>query len=122
MRGVFATRAPSRPTPIGLYCVRLVAIDGARLKVAGLDILDGTPLLDIKPYVPDCDVLPVQRVGWYASSRRTFEHAEISRPFLHFDLSQLGLLKGRSPATSENVSHVISHAVNMLQRNCKPAP
>ena len=68
-RGVFATRAPSRPNPIGLSCVRLLAVEGARLRVADLDVLDGTPLLDIKPYVPDCDVFAVERVGWYAHGR-----------------------------------------------------
>jgi tRNA-Thr(GGU) m(6)t(6)A37 methyltransferase TsaA len=65
-RGVFATRAPSRPNPIGLSCVRLLAVDGARLRVADLDVLDGTPLLDIKPYLPECDVFPVERIGWWA--------------------------------------------------------
>jgi tRNA (adenine37-N6)-methyltransferase len=70
-RGVFATRAPSRPNPIGLSCVRLLAVEGARLRVADLDVLDSTPLLDIKPYVPDCDVFPVERVGWYARARGT---------------------------------------------------
>jgi tRNA-Thr(GGU) m(6)t(6)A37 methyltransferase TsaA len=68
-RGVFATRAPSRPNPIGLSCVRLLAIKGAQLRVAELDVLDGTPLLDIKPYVPDFDVFPAERVGWYARAR-----------------------------------------------------
>jgi len=69
MRGVFATRAPSRPNPVGFSCVRLLAVEGARLRVADLDVLDGTPLLDIKPYVPDFDVFPVERIGWYASAR-----------------------------------------------------
>ena len=64
--GVFATRAPSRPNPIGLSCVRLLAVEGSRLRVAELDMLDGTPLLDIKPYAPDCDVFPVERIGWFA--------------------------------------------------------
>ena len=68
-RGIFATRAPSRPNPIGLSCVRLLAVEGARLRVADLDVLEGTPLLDIKPYVPDCDVFPVDRIGWYANAR-----------------------------------------------------
>jgi tRNA-Thr(GGU) m(6)t(6)A37 methyltransferase TsaA len=67
-RGVFATRAPSRPNPIGLSCVRLLAIEGPILRVAGLDMLDGTPLMDIKPYVPDWDVFPADRVGWYAQA------------------------------------------------------
>jgi tRNA-Thr(GGU) m(6)t(6)A37 methyltransferase TsaA len=68
-RGVFATRAPSRPNPIGLSCVRLLAVEGARLRVDDLDVLDETPLLDIKPYVPDFDVFPVERIGWYARAR-----------------------------------------------------
>ena len=63
--GVFATRAPCRPNPIGLSCVRLLGIDGAMLRVAGLDVLDNTPLLDLKPYIPDFDVFDVSRVGWY---------------------------------------------------------
>ena len=68
-RGVFATRAPSRPNPIGLSCVRLLSVEGSLLRVADLDVLDGTPLLDIKPYVPDCDVFTVEHVGWYARAR-----------------------------------------------------
>lgn len=67
-RGVFATRAPSRPNPLGLSCVRLLAIEGRILRVAGLDAVNGTPLLDIKPYVPDFDVFKVERVGWYADA------------------------------------------------------
>lgn len=68
-RGVFSTRAPSRPNPIGLSSVRLLAVEGRVLRVMGLDILDGTPLLDIKPYVPDFDAFTVGRVGWYAHAR-----------------------------------------------------
>jgi len=67
--GVFATRAPSRPNPIGLSCVRLLGVEGATLRVADLDLLDGSPLLDIKPYLPDCDVFPVERIGWYTNTR-----------------------------------------------------
>jgi tRNA-Thr(GGU) m(6)t(6)A37 methyltransferase TsaA len=63
-RGLFATRAPARPNPIGLSCVRLLDIEGAVLRVAQIDILDGTPLLDIKPYVPHYDDYPVTRCGW----------------------------------------------------------
>jgi tRNA-Thr(GGU) m(6)t(6)A37 methyltransferase TsaA len=51
-RGVFATRAPRRPNPIGMTVVKLLAVDGPTLHVAGVDMLDGTPLLDIKPYIP----------------------------------------------------------------------
>ena len=62
--GVFATRAPSRPNGIGLSIVRLIARDGRRLRVADLDVLDGTPLLDVKPYVPRFDHRPSANSGW----------------------------------------------------------
>ena len=57
-RGVFATRAPHRPNPIGMSALRLERVEGRVLHVSGLDILDGTPVLDIKPYVPYTDALP----------------------------------------------------------------
>jgi len=63
-RGVFATRAPCRPNPIGLSCVRLLGIDGNRLRIQGVDVLDGTPLLDIKPYVTQFDCFNARRTGW----------------------------------------------------------
>jgi tRNA (adenine37-N6)-methyltransferase len=63
-RGLFATRAPRRPNPIGLSVVRLVGIEGGVLTVENVDILDGTPLLDIKPYVPFFDDHPAERTGW----------------------------------------------------------
>lgn len=63
-RGIFATRAPSRPNPIGISIVRLLKIDGCTLYIEALDILDGTPLLDIKPYVPAFDGHPQARSGW----------------------------------------------------------
>ncbi len=62
--GVFATRAPKRPNPIGLSVVRLIRVERNVLYIENVDILDGTPLLDIKPYVPEFDPLPVERVGW----------------------------------------------------------
>ena len=62
--GLFATRAPARPNPIGLSCVRLTGIDGNILHLAEVDILDGSPLLDIKPYVPEYDVYQEARTGW----------------------------------------------------------
>ena len=80
-RGVFATRAPCRPNPIGLSCVRLLRIEEAVLEVADLDVLDGTPLLDIKPYIPDCDVFSVKRVGWWscAACQPSADHRFIKR-------------------------------------------
>jgi tRNA-Thr(GGU) m(6)t(6)A37 methyltransferase TsaA len=63
-RGVFATRAPKRPNPIGISVVRLTKIVVNILHIENVDILDGTPLLDIKPYVPAFDHHPVERFGW----------------------------------------------------------
>lgn len=67
-RGLFATRAPSRPNPIGISAVRLVRVQGCTLEVADVDILDGTPLLDIKPYVAEFDSFSVKRSGWLGRS------------------------------------------------------
>ncbi|MBN2054193.1 tRNA (N6-threonylcarbamoyladenosine(37)-N6)-methyltransferase TrmO, partial [bacterium] len=63
-RGVFAIRAPSRPNPIGLSVVRLLEVQGTRLRIADLDMLDGTPVLDIKPYVPRIDDRRDATCGW----------------------------------------------------------
>jgi tRNA (adenine37-N6)-methyltransferase len=63
-RGVFATRSPSRPNNIGLSVVQLVGIEDNVLYIEDVDIIDGTPLLDIKPYVPDFDIRKVERFGW----------------------------------------------------------
>ena len=68
-RGVFATRAPSRPNPIGLSIVRLLGIEGNVLRVENMDIVDGTPLLDIKPYVPQFDHTEAERIGWLEATR-----------------------------------------------------
>ena len=65
-RGTFALRSPVRPNPIAASVVRLVGIDGTRLSVIGLDCLDGTPLLDLKPYFASTDAVPDAVVGWHA--------------------------------------------------------
>jgi tRNA-Thr(GGU) m(6)t(6)A37 methyltransferase TsaA len=73
-RGVFATRSPRHPNPIGVSVVRLLAVRGATLEIAGLDLLDGTPVLDIKPYVPAFDAVKAERTGWLEQgARRVFE-------------------------------------------------
>jgi tRNA-Thr(GGU) m(6)t(6)A37 methyltransferase TsaA len=63
-RGLFATRYPARPNPIGLSVVRLLERRGNVLQIAGVDVLDGTPLLDIKPYVPQFDEREEVTIGW----------------------------------------------------------
>ncbi len=62
--GLFATRAPRRPNPIGLSVVRLVRVEGTVLHIEDVDVVDGTPLLDVKPYVPAFDAPPAERCGW----------------------------------------------------------
>ncbi len=64
-RGIFSTRSPSRPNPVGLSVVRLLSVSGSILKIQGLDILDGTPLLDIKPYVPMFEDSTGLKTGWF---------------------------------------------------------
>ena len=68
-RGIFATRAPARPNPIGLSIVKLIRIEDGVLYVDDLDVLDGTPLLDLKPYVPEFDHRPDARIGWLEKAR-----------------------------------------------------
>lgn len=65
--GLFATRYPYRPNPLGLSVVRLVERKGNLLSILGADMLDGTPLLDIKPYIPEFDIHEVSKIGWYAN-------------------------------------------------------
>lgn len=65
-RGVFATRSPHRPNPIGLTCVPLLGIEGRKLFVGSHDLIDGTPILDIKPYLTSADCFPTASNGWLA--------------------------------------------------------
>jgi len=68
-RGTFALRSPARPNPIALSVVRLVGVEGSRLSVIGLDCLDDTPLLDIKPYFASTDAVADAVVGWHAARK-----------------------------------------------------
>jgi tRNA (adenine37-N6)-methyltransferase len=72
-RGVFATRAPARPNPIGLSIVRLNRIEADTLHVLDVDMLDGTPLLDIKPFVPQFDARDQVRIGWLTHNLEKLE-------------------------------------------------
>ncbi len=81
-RGLFATRAPRRPNPIGISVVKLLGIDGGRLEIENVDILDGTPLLDIKPYVPKFDAPGDVRTGWLERSGRSVKAKRADDRFL----------------------------------------
>jgi len=84
-RGVFATRSPHRPNPIGLTCVTLLAVEGRILKVGALDLTDGTPILDIKPYLRTVDCYPESRLGWIEE----IEAAESSPPAFEVSVDPL---------------------------------
>lgn len=62
--GVFATRSPHRPNPIALSCVEVASIEGTRMYLRACDLLDGTPVLDVKPYIPEVDAFPDSAAGW----------------------------------------------------------
>lgn len=76
LRGLFATRAPSRPNPIGLSTVELVGVEGNTLAIKGHDLIDGTPVLDIKPYVGEFDNNTRVRTGWLEQARKNTSLAD----------------------------------------------
>jgi len=80
-RGVFSTRAPRRPNSIGLSVVRVIRIEGTTLYIEDLDILDGTPLLDIKPFVNNFDEPQDFRIGWLEGKARRADDTEADRRF-----------------------------------------
>ncbi len=70
LRGTFALRSPVRPNPIAVSVARLVSIEGNTLSIVGLDCVDGTPLLDLKPYFASTDSVPDAAVGWHSGRKR----------------------------------------------------
>jgi tRNA-Thr(GGU) m(6)t(6)A37 methyltransferase TsaA len=80
-RGLFATRAPKRPNPIGLSVVQLDEIEDGVLYIQNVDVLDGTPLLDIKPYVPEFDAQVEVRTGWLEKARKTVSRRKSDERF-----------------------------------------
>lgn len=80
-RGVFATRAPRRPNSIGLSIVKLNAVEEDTLEIENVDIIDGTPLLDIKPYVPEFDAQTEVKTGWLAEVDEQVKQAKSDNRF-----------------------------------------
>lgn len=72
-RGVFATRSPLRPNPLGMTIVKLERVEGNRLYISGVDILNNTPVIDLKPYIPDFDFFQPDKIGWYAANKARAE-------------------------------------------------
>jgi tRNA-Thr(GGU) m(6)t(6)A37 methyltransferase TsaA len=79
--GIFATRSPKRPNPIGLSIFRLLRIDETRVYVSDVDAVDGSPILDIKPYVPAFDTPAAQRIGWFEGKLERLETARADTRF-----------------------------------------
>ncbi len=79
--GVFSTRAPRRPNPLGLSVVRLVKIENNCLQIENVDILDGTPLIDIKPYVSEFDAPPADGFGWLDKAKNRVQHKKSDHRF-----------------------------------------
>ena len=81
-RGVFSTRAPQRPNLIGLSVVAIESVTERELTVSGLDVVDGTPLLDIKPFVPEFDIPSEVQTGWLDASESTIRSEQADKRFL----------------------------------------
>jgi tRNA-Thr(GGU) m(6)t(6)A37 methyltransferase TsaA len=81
-RGLFATRAPQRPNPIGLSVVEIDSVTDHEVTVEGIDVVDGTPLLDIKPFVPQFDVPDAAETGWLDASKSTIQSKRADERFL----------------------------------------
>lgn len=108
-RGVFATRSPYRPNPIGKSVVRLEKISGLKLYVSGTDLLDGTPIYDIKPYIPYADAIPEANAGWIDA----LNHSETK-----FELSE----EIQSSMSDPESAQRIIHAKQILRDSPYPHP
>ncbi len=83
-RGIFATRAPKRPNPIGISVVKLDKLEGNTLHISNVDILDGTPLLDIKPYIPHFNAIDDEElcIGWFDDKHHEAKDKKSDKRFL----------------------------------------
>jgi tRNA-Thr(GGU) m(6)t(6)A37 methyltransferase TsaA len=81
--GLFATRAPARPNPIGLSIVKLTKVEKAKLFISGIDVIDQTPLLDIKPYVPDFDHREIFKIGWLENKIKKLPETKDDNRFIN---------------------------------------
>lgn len=117
-RGVFATRAPHRPNPIGLSLLRIVRVEGLRVEVLGVDMIDGSPVLDIKPYVPFADAAPDATTGWIAADPEPPWEVRWS-PLAEAQLAWLAPhgVELREPATAALALGPQAHAYRRIRRD-----
>jgi len=114
-RGVFATRSPHRPNPIGLSLVDLVSVNGLELRVKGLDLLDGTPILDIKPYLPRVEAHPDASAGWIEEADAVDDAPKYAIAYSERAKEQLLFLEA-------NAIHLTPRIERILSRDPSPHP
>ncbi len=108
-RGVFATRSPHRPNPIGLSLVDLVSVDGLTLHVRNVDLLDGTPILDIKPYLPAVEAHPDAKAGWIDAAEAADANPRYDVGYSELATKQLEFLKAHGVDLDARIRRVLSH-------------
>jgi tRNA-Thr(GGU) m(6)t(6)A37 methyltransferase TsaA len=107
-RGVFATRSPHRPNPIGLTLVDLVKVDGLTLHVRNVDLLDGTPILDIKPYLPKLEAHPDAKAGWIDAVEEADTEPRFTVSYSEHAANQLDHLESHAIQLRSRIEHVLS--------------
>ena len=111
--GLFATRTPHRPNPIGLSVVKLEKIEGNSIYLSGVDLVDGTPILDVKPYLPSADSLPQASVGWTATRKERTISVEWSQGALE-DLQKM--VKDSKVFTEERFTDAVREILELDPR------
>lgn len=106
-KGTFATRSPYRPNPLAMSCVPLLGVEGHSLLIGSHDLLDGTPVLDIKPYLPQFDSFPNERSGWYGEMERELEKAP-SYSVCYSAQAQESLREGTPHSLQEKIESVLT--------------
>jgi tRNA (adenine37-N6)-methyltransferase len=114
-KGLFATRSPHRPNPIGLSLCRLLKVEGRRISVENPDLLDGTPILDIKPYVPAVEAFPDSRAGWLDE-----EKAEAPALY-HIEVESRACVQAEWLDTKHGIQ-LLKRASEVLTRDPRPHP
>lgn len=114
-RGLFATRSPHRPNPLGMSAVTLEKIEHLKIHVGPCDLLDGTPILDIKPYIPSCDSFPDSSIGWLAQ----VESELIQSPKFVVQMSKLADTQAQWLKTNWNIDF-IERASAILKQDPRP--
>jgi tRNA-Thr(GGU) m(6)t(6)A37 methyltransferase TsaA len=112
-RGVFATRSPHRPNPIGLSLCTLIDVNGRTIRVENPDLLDGTPILDIKPYIPYAEAFPDSAIGWLA------EVEKIGEPPFTVTISPKAREQGEWLESAYDI-HLLDRAVDILSFDPHP--